>query len=114
MPEKKKKSKKKGFGFGTKKKKKVTLDGVVLPGKTSNKKSKGVDFNKGGGSKGTGKSTALTGKKAISAKARARKEAYLKGESALDPEEQARQKKRKEEQRALAAARKKLLAGKKK
>ena len=81
-------------------------------GKSSNKKSKGVDFNKGSGSKGTGKSTALTGKKAISAKARARKEAYLKSESALDPEEAAENQEEKEEQRALAEAKKKLLAGK--
>ena len=110
MPVKKKKG---GFGFGTKKKK-VTLDGVALPGSSGGKKKKGVDFDKGGGSKGTGKSTALTGKKAISAKARARKEAFLKGESTMDPEERARAQKRKEEQKALAEARKKLMAGKKK
>ena len=87
----------------------MTLATANLP-----KKKADVDFAKGGTAKGTGKSTALTGKKAQSAKARARKEAFLKGEAHMDPEEMARRKKAMEEKKALAEARKKLLAGKKK
>jgi len=96
--------KKSGFGF-KKKKTKATL--ATLP------KKKDHNFAKGGSAKGTGKSTALTGKKAVSAKARARKEAYMKGEQLMDESEIARRKKANEDKKALAEARKKLMGKKK-
>eukprot|EP00941_MAST-03F_sp_MAST-3F-sp1_P000400 g400.t1 len=98
---------------GAKKKKKKPLatlgDDFVDPTKKkSNKKNKG-DFNfaKGSGTKGPGKSTALTGKKSLGKKAKAAKERYMKGLEE-DEDDKAAKAKRAAEKKALAAARAKL------
>ena len=64
--------------------------------------------SKGSGSKGPGKSTALTGKKAKSKKAQAAFERYKSGQ-AEDADDLAAKKKRQEDAAKLKAARKKML-----
>lgn len=84
--------------FGKKKKKKSkkkkddlsaledALSSVNVSKKGSKKKSKDIDFAKGGGKKGPGKSTALTGKKVKSKKQQEAYERFKSGEG-LDEDE---------------------------
>lgn len=100
-----------------KKKKKKNKKGPITLGddfvdptkkKKSNKKNKGdVNFAKGSGSKGPGKSTALTGKKAKSKKQKAAHERYLNGGSE-DADALAFKQKQAADKKALAAARAKM------
>merc|ERR1711934_1111184 len=80
-------------------------EGLAVKGGQSKKNKGGVDFNKGGAAKGTGKSTALTGKKVKGKKAIANYERFKSG-AGMDPDEAARLEKAREEKRALDAARK--------